>query len=289
MNGIINFLKPPGMSSNGAVVYLRGVLGVRKTGHAGTLDPGACGVLPICVGKGTKISSYLMGGKKEYIAEVAFAFRTDTGDSYGNVTGTSDAPFPSESEVRRALSTFAGRITQQTPAYSAVKHEGRRLYQLAREGEIIPPKSREVHIFETEYMAQTREDAHLFRVVCSKGTYIRTLCEDIGEQLGTLAYMSFLVRSKCAGLGIEDAMTADELKSMGEDKSSILLPIDRFLQDLPRIDTNTADRKALFNGLDIAHSGDRADKVRIYSGEELMGIGRLAGGRLKITTRLVDE
>ena len=156
MNGVINFLKPPGMSSNGAVVFLRGLLGVRKTGHAGTLDPGACGVLPICVGKATKISSYMMGGTKEYIAEITFGKRTDTADSYGAVIETSTLPLPDKHQLMDVLGGFCGDIIQQTPAYSAVKHNGRKLYQLARAGIEIAPKMRDVRIDDIVYIAQTR-------------------------------------------------------------------------------------------------------------------------------------
>jgi tRNA pseudouridine55 synthase len=251
MNGIINFLKPPGMSSNGAVVFLRGLFRVKKTGHAGTLDPGACGVLPICVGKATRISSYMMGGSKEYIAEVTFGKSTDTGDSYGNVTQVSQAAFPEMEDVKAALDTFSGLITQQTPAYSAVKHEGRKLYELARRGIEIEPKHREIMIHEAEYLRQTRADAHLLRIVCGKGTYIRQLCEDIGQNLGIPAYMSFLVRTKCAGLNIEQAYTADELKEIKEQIQDALLPMDGFLSALPRIDADKRCYPALINGNDV--------------------------------------
>ena len=226
MNGVINFLKPPGMSSNGAVVFLRGLLNVKKTGHAGTLDPGACGVLPICIGKATKISSYLMGGKKEYIAEITFGRSTDTGDSYGKTTGKSSKPLPNESDVKGVLDSFCGNIKQQTPAYSAVKHEGKKLYQLARQGIVVPRKIRDIIIYEIEYMNQIRTDAHLIRVVCGKGTYIRALCEDIGKSLDTLAYMSFLVRTKCADLDIEQSISADEIKAIAANAKSVLLPMD---------------------------------------------------------------
>lgn len=288
MNGVMNFLKPPGMSSNGAVVFSRGVLGVRKTGHAGTLDPGACGVLPICVGKATKISSFLMGGSKEYIAEIAFGRSTDTGDSYGVVTAHTDAELPTQVQVQNVLTAFKGCIMQQTPMYSAAKHEGRKLYKLARKGIEVTPKMRKVVIEEIEYLSQTRQDAHIVRVVCGKGTYIRTLCEDIGKNLGSLAYMSFLARTKCAGLNINDGVTADELKSI-EDKKNVLIPTAHFLRHLPRIDASINQRSKLFNGNDVGYSGDDNVCVCVYVGDELLGIGKIENKRLKITTRLVDK
>lgn len=284
MNGIINFLKPPGMSSNGAVIFLRGLLG-HKTGHAGTLDPGACGVLPICVGKATKISSYMMGHKKEYIAQITFGKTTDTGDSYGKVVGTSNI-IPND--ISQVLGEFCGSIEQQTPAYSAVKHEGRKLYELARKGIEIEPKLRQVDIYEIEYLEQTSSNSHLLRIVCGKGTYIRTLCEDIAKSLGTVAYMSFLARTKCAGLSINDSVTADEIRAM-DDKQSILQPMEIFLTDLPSITVDPQHRKVLFHGVAIAHNGDDAQNIAIYAGVELLGIGKISGNQLKISTRLVDK
>ncbi len=165
MNGIIDFLKPPGMSSNGAVVFIRGLLGGEKTGHAGTLDPGACGVLPICVGRATKVSSYLMDGKKEYIAEIAFGATTDTGDSYGQVIEKSDKTLPKPEDVRLVLDDFKGVYSQQTPAYSAVKHKGTKLYKLARSGKETPEIKRDVNIYEIEYLRSNSSKTHLIRVM----------------------------------------------------------------------------------------------------------------------------
>ena len=284
MNGIINFLKPPGMSSNGAVIFLRGLLG-HKTGHAGTLDPGACGVLPICVGKATKISSYMMGHEKEYIAQITFGKTTDTGDSYGKVTGASTV-IPND--IGHVLGEFCGNVEQQTPAYSAVKHEGRKLYELARKGIEIEPKLRKVDIFEIEYLEQTSSNSHLLRIVCGKGTYIRTLCEDIAKRLGTVAYMSFLARTKCAGLNINESITADEIKAI-DDKQTLLQPMELFLTDLPSIAVEPQHRDALFHGRAIEHSSDDMQGIVIYAGVELMGIGRISGNQLKISTRLVDK
>ena len=284
MNGIINFLKPPGMSSNGAVVFLRGLLG-HKTGHAGTLDPGACGVLPICIGKATKISSHMMGHEKEYVAELSFGAKTDTGDSYGKVVATSNV-IPND--IREVLGEFIGTIDQQTPAYSAVKHEGRKLYELARKGIEVAPKIRQVQIHDIEYLRQTSDKSHLLRVVCGKGTYIRTLCEDIAERVGSVAYMSFLARTKCAGLSINDGISADEIKET-TDKQNLLLPMETFLTDMPSITIGAQHRYVLFHGGAVDHAHTDAQGIVIYAGNELMGLGRLLDNQLKISTRLVDE
>lgn len=287
MNGVINFLKPPGMSSNAAVVFLRGML-KGKTGHAGTLDPGACGVLPICAGKATKISSLMMNGTKEYIAEVSFGKSTDTGDSYGRITGISDKPLPVPEEVARVLDTFTGSSVQQTPAFSAVKHNGRKLYSLAREGADIPVLFRDINISEAEYLYQTAKNAHLIRVVCGKGTYIRTLCEDIGRKLGIPSHMSFLLRTECAGLNVKEAFTADELKE-ASDLEHALLPIDRFLQYMPAVSAGCSLRKILFNGGSVKYSSGIEEPVRVYIDNELLGIGLIENGSLKITTLLAER
>lgn len=288
MNGVINFLKPPGMSSNGAVVFLRGLLG-KKTGHTGTLDPGACGVLPICVGKATKISDFLMGGTKEYIAEITFGKSTDTGDSYGQITKTSDNTFPTASEVKHVLSFFCGSISQQTPAYSAVKYQGKKLYQYARQGIEVPRKDRNIVIYEITYISQIRADAHLIRVLCGKGTYIRVLCEDIGKKLNTHAYMSFLVRSKCASLDISNAYTADELIDMNGNMDGVLLTMDMFLTHMPSLTVGISQRKILFNGGSVDCLEEDTLAVRIYVENAFFGIGCVEKNRLKITTLLVDR
>lgn len=287
MNGIINFLKPPGMSSNAAVVLLRGIF-KEKTGHAGTLDPGACGVLPICIGKATKISSLLMNGTKEYIAEITFGKSTDTGDSYGSITGISDKPLPAVEEVKNAFKIFLGSTTQQTPAYSAVKHEGRKLYSLAREGAEIPALFRDIKIDELEYIHQTAEGSHMIRVVCGKGTYIRTLCEDIAKQLGTLSYMSFLIRSKCTRLNVEDAFTIEELQG-ASDIGQALLPMDGFLTYMPEIIVDGSMRKALFNGASIKYNSVDQAQIRVNIDNEFLGIGQIDNGILKITTLLTER
>lgn len=229
-----------------------------------------------------------MGGTKEYIAEITFGKHTDTADSYGTVIETSSV-VPGQPQVIDVLEGLRGDIVQQTPAYSAVKHNGRKLYQLARAGIEIAPKMRNVRIDDIVYIAQTRPDAHLIRVRCGKGTYIRTLCEDVGRALGTVAYMSFLVRSECAGLDIASSITADELKDM-PNPFDVLLPIDMFLQKMTKTQVDEQHRKTLFNGGSIACSDDIADEeIRVYVNDELLGIGTAGAGRIKITTLLVDE
>lgn len=287
MNGVVNFLKPPGMSSGTAVILIRKLTGIQKIGHAGTLDPGACGVLPICIGKATRISAYMMDAKKEYVAEVAFGKETDTGDSYGTVTAVSTVNPPSEEDMKHALKSFTGRIRQQVPAFSAVKVDGKRSYKLARQGAATNMPYREVEIFEIEYLGGTPPGAHRFRVSCGKGNYVRALCEDIGKALGQFAHMSFLARTKCAGLDIENAVTIEELQQVSI--ADVLLPMERFLNALPRADVEAGQREKLFHGVGVKTETDDMEKARIYAGKELLGIGSVTMGLAKINTRLVDD
>lgn len=288
MNGVINFLKPPGMSSNGAVVYLRYLLKAKKTGHAGTLDPGASGVLPICLGKATKISSYLMSGIKEYIAEITFGASTDTGDSYGKIVCSSGEKVPSCEEVRNKLKMFVGKQNQKTPAYSAVKINGRNSYELARKGIEVPEKIREIDIRETEYMAETKNGSYLFRVVCGKGTYIRALCEDIGKSLGVPAYMSFLIRTKCAGLNIEDSYTVDELERPGAREKAII-PMDNLLAKYPKLIAEESLRSLLFNGGTVNFNSDDIETARLYTEDLFLGLAGVRDGKLKVSVLLADR
>ncbi len=283
MDGVINFLKPPGMTSNTAVVLLRKKLGIKKIGHTGTLDPGACGVLPVCIGKATRISSYMMNARKEYIAEFTFGKRTDTGDTYGSVIETSSQQLPSEKDVAHILQSFIGCIKQETPAYSAVKVDGRKRYELARKGMELPPQWREVEVYEIEYLGQTSPDAHRIRVLCGKGTYIRTLCEDIGRALRQCATMSFLARTQCAGLSISESVTLDEIAD-----AAALFPMEPFLNVLPRVEASKDFRGQLFNGMGVAVDLPDMPIVRICAGNEFIGLGSVQQGIAKIHTRLVD-
>ncbi len=287
MNGIINVLKPPGMSSNGVTVYLRGLLGEKRCGHAGTLDPGAAGVLPVLTGRTAKLSEYLMNAGKEYVAEFFFGIATDTLDSYGVVTEEKACSI-SEEAFKEALSGFAGEITQTPPAYSAVKTDGVASYKLARQGKTVIKPQRRVNIYEAEYMGSTGENRFLVRVRCSKGTYIRVIAEDIGRKLGVPAHMSFLLRTSAGGLDINDSYTLDEIADMKERGDlSFLMPPETAHTGLDTVSIPGHRKSALINGLETASEGSDGEYM-LYCGECFLGIGRRENGSIKLKTAVFD-
>lgn len=283
MNGIINVLKPSGMSSSGVVSYLRKLTGEKRVGHAGTLDPGAAGVLPVCIGRATRLSDYLMTNEKEYYAEVCFGIATDTLDSYGIVTNRMDCDV-TEDQVRNILKTFYGEISQIPPAYSALKINGTPSYKLARRGEAVLKPARNVFIYESEFLKKTEKNRFLFRILCSKGTYVRVICQDMGKKLGVPAHMSFLLRTQSGGQRIENAYTCDELKQLcAEGKDSFLCPPESVLQRLPEIRIPAAFDKKIRNGIAIRGITLPEGDFRLYCENDFLGIGENSGGaKLKI-------
>lgn len=230
MDGFINLLKPPGMTSSDAVVFVRKRLPRgTKVGHAGTLDPEAAGVLPVMVGRAARLSDHIMSGEKEYICEIALGAATDTQDAQGALVGERHEPADAGA-VRAVLSQFTGDIMQRPSAYSALKQGGKRLCDIARAGGEVNVQPRPVTIFELEYLCQSAPDGHMLRVRCSKGTYIRALCDDIGRALGCGAHMRFLLRTLSAGFHLDDACTLEELDA---DIAAHISPIDAPIMHMP--------------------------------------------------------
>jgi len=209
VNGIVNILKPPGMTSQDVVTVVKRILKVKKAGHTGTLDPGAAGVLPVCIGKATRIAEYLLNDTKSYRAEMTLGLRSDTLDKYGTIEHI-DVPELNPGEIKKVFDTFKGYIQQIPPMYSAVKQGGKPLYELARKGIVVERKTRKVCIYNL-HIVNVENNTILFDIDCSKGTYIRTLCSDIGKALGSDAIMTFLIRTKTGPFDIKSAITFDEL------------------------------------------------------------------------------
>lgn len=295
--GVICVLKPPGMSSSDAVTDIRRVFNEKRVGHTGTLDPAAAGVLPICLGRAARLFDFLVDKQKEYIAEIVFGKATDTEDATGKVIAVSEADV-SEDALKAALKRFEGETEQTPPIYSALNLGGVKLYKLARKGEIteaLSEKKRRVTVYETELLRRTGEDRFLIRIVCSKGTYIRTLCKDIGASLGCAAYMGFLLRTRSGAFTLEDAYSIAELQEMREKGTleSAVIPMDRAVAHIPelRLDSLSAKQERLLvHGAAIGFSGiPEKTPHRVYIRGEFIGIGEAHKGELRITVWLGDE
>ncbi|MCK9443615.1 MAG: tRNA pseudouridine(55) synthase TruB [Tissierellaceae bacterium] len=279
MDGVINIFKTKGMTSHDVVSFLRKKLKIKKIGHAGTLDPNASGVLPLCIGKGTKIAEYLLDLDKEYISELTLGLRTDTQDIDGKVISTSHKIVNRE-EIRRVMSNYSGELQQVPPMYSALKYKGKKLYELAREGKVISREARNITIFSQEIIDIVDCKSILFYTKCSKGTYIRTLCDDIGEELGTYGYMSFLMRTGVGDFKIENSYGVDYLKDLTIDEiSNILIPVDKAIKHIPHLDVDKMFYKKLINGnsIQVSRPNDMIENrnLRVYCGGDFIGIGKI--------------
>ena len=289
--GFLNVLKPPGMSSHDIVGFVRHQFGVKKVGHAGTLDPGAAGVLPVAVGRATRLIEYLEHADKSYRAELTFGIATDSGDTSGNVLERCDTfDMPSRDVVEETLARFRGAITQVPPAHSAIKIGGRRAYELVREGKAVDIPERHVTIHALTLAGyDAARHRLLLDVDCSRGTYIRTLCLDIGRALGLPAVMSFLVRTRVGSFQLKDALTLEELAAAGSDA---LLAPETMLAALPRYDLPPARAASFVNGLSthdfhIAQLAMNADVVRVYGDDMFLGIGRMDAMNATVTPEKV--
>lgn len=279
MDGVINIFKPRGMTSHDVVSFLRKKLKVKKIGHAGTLDPNASGVLPLCIGKGTKIAEYLLDLDKEYVSEVTLGLKTDTQDMDGKVISASHK-VANEEEIRRVMSNYSGKLQQVPPMYSALKHKGKKLYELAREGKVISREARNITIYSQEIIDINDCKSILFYTKCSKGTYIRTLCDDIGEELGTYGYMSFLMRTGVGDFKIENSYGIDYLKGLTNGEiNNILIPIDKAIQHIPHFTVDEMFYKKLINGnpIKVAQPNYLIENknLRIYCDKDFIGIGKV--------------
>ena len=279
MNGIINFFKPAGMTSHDAVSYFRRLLGTKKVGHTGTLDPMATGVLPICVGKGTKVSEYLLHVDKEYIGELTLGTSTDTQDNTGIILNQSDK-IVTEEEIRDVFDLFKGKIQQIPPMYSAKKVGGKKLYELARSGIEISREPREITIKELDILKIVDNRKILFHTKCSKGTYIRTICNDIGEKLGTYGHMSYLLRTGVGPFKVSDSYGRDTLDNMDRDDiMKVILPIDSAVVNMDQVRLDKSFYKPLANGvkvkLDNSIQGSVDTSLRVYVSDEFIGIGKI--------------
>lgn len=264
MNGIINILKPPGMTSQNVVSYVKRVLKIKKAGHTGTLDPGAAGVLPVCIGKATRVAEYLLNDKKAYRGELEIGLRSDTLDKYGIVEKVG-IPDIDDDDIYRAFSRFRGRIEQLPPMFSAVKQNGKKLYELARQGIEVERKTREVFIHDLSIISIEKNKV-MFDVKCSKGTYIRTLCSDIGKHLGSDAIMTFLLRTKTGPYGIEDAVNLYDLDyaNRNGELKNVICSTDSALIEYSRVYVDETLSKRVLNGMGFYYDNKVKYEQRSY-------------------------
>ena len=277
INGIIIINKEKSYTSHDVVARVRRILGTRKVGHTGTLDPDATGVLPICIGKGTKVSDMLTFSDKEYIADVKLGVVTDTQDIWGTVLEENELPVDfSESKLLDAISHFTGDIMQVPPMYSAIKINGKKMCDLAREGIEVERKARKITIYKIDLL-DVGVDSFKIRVSCSKGTYIRTLCHDIGQYLGCGACMTSLLRTKSSIFNIDEAITLGQLEDIVESGNleKVLRPVDSVFMDYTRFDADEEITKRLTNGALSTVDVPCAD-YRVYNPDgEFIAIGRV--------------
>ena len=274
MDGFINVLKPTGLSSHDVVDIVRRIFKQKRVGHAGTLDPAAAGILPVALGRAARLVEYMEGANKSYRAEIAFGYATDTGDVYGDVIESIPCPaLPLEEELRRVLGKFVGEIEQTPPAYSAIKVGGQRAYDLVRQGAAVEIPTRTVRIDRLELVHADAAHARiLVDVDCAKGTYIRSLCTDIGAALGLPATMRFLLRTRVGGFMLADSYTLEEL---AEVRGTALCAPDTAL-DLPVYELAPQRVKAFYSGLSTSERRVELAEgcYRVYAEGVFLGIGR---------------
>lgn len=288
IEGIVTVLKPPAMSSSDVVVDVRTIFETKRVGHLGTLDPEAAGVLPVCVGRAVRLFDYLVDKRKTYLAEIAFGASTDTQDAQGAVTETSDAIVTGDM-LDAVLPRFTGTVTQTPPMYSALKYNGRKLYDLALSGAEIPDKSREVEIVSLRRVGTRGENRFFLEICCSRGTYIRTLCSDIGAALGVPAHMAFLLRTASGAFTLGDAYSIAELaerKAEGR-LAETLTSCEDAVAFLKRLDLRSDRKKPALNGLPT-RTGAEDGVYRLYCGD-FLGIGAVKDGDAVLKVHLCTE
>lgn len=262
MNGILPLWKERGMTSHDCVFRLRKILHTKKVGHGGTLDPDVDGVLPICIGKGTKVIEFLTDSGKEYEGEITLGYATTTEDASGEVVKRDllTGPFSTE-EIDQAMQSLVGEITQIPPMYSAVKVNGKRLYEYARNGQTVERPQRKVQVDSfartspPSYQKKEQLQSWRFKVVCGKGTYIRTLAVDVGKKLGVSAHMSDLTRIKSGGFTKQQTVTLEQVQTAVKENhiDDLLVPIEYGVQHFQRIDINTELWQKVRNGMRLSY------------------------------------
>jgi tRNA pseudouridine55 synthase len=283
MIGVLNIFKDAGMTSAAAVAKARHILGEKSIGHMGTLDPQGTGVLLAGVGKATRLFDYFLKKDKVYEAEFTFGFSTDTLDGDGQITARTDV-IPTKHAVLKALEGLTGALEQLPPAYSAKSNGGVRAYDLARKGIEPELKPARITVYAFTFLDETGNNSYRFRIHCSAGTYIRSLCRDLAGSVGSLATMTAIHRSRAGNFTDETAVT---LAKLAELKERALVPLDTVLQDAPRRDFTDELYEKILNGIKI-DTEPASEPFTVYCKNELFGLGKEENGKLKITAFLKE-
>ncbi|TDJ35434.1 MAG: tRNA pseudouridine(55) synthase TruB [Gammaproteobacteria bacterium] len=287
VHGVVLLDKPAGLTSNQALQSVKRLFNARKAGHTGSLDPIATGLLPICLGEATKVSGFLLEANKHYEVRAKLGERTNTGDAEGEVLETRPVPPISDRQLRRALKKFTGTLQQVPPMYSAIKHEGQRLYKLARQGIEVERKPREVTVFQFDMRDRDGSEEVEFLIVCSKGTYVRTLVDDLGETLGCGAHVVALRRAGVEPYDTPDMHTLDELEALAEkgleSLDEVILPTDSALAKWPAVALDPDSSFYLCRGQPVlVPRAPGEGNVRLYDSDgRFLGVGHvLEDGRV---------
>ena len=280
LNGVINVYKEKGYTSHDVVAIVRKTLNIKKVGHTGMLDPDAEGVLPVCIGQATKLADYIMAERKSYTAEITFGAETTTQDASGDIIKEYEYTFD-ENRLREVIDTFKGEQTQVPPMYSAIKINGKKLYEIAREGKEIERKARKITVYDIRIAEINPPNKAIIEIDCSKGTYIRSLCSDIGNKLGWGAFMSSLTRTASGKFKLNEAVKLDELKNAAErgEAEKFIIPPDDVLSGYKRVTVSEKADKYLYNGGKIYGGYLKYDK-KPSDNEIVLGYdatGRLVG------------
>ncbi len=288
MDGIIILNKPQGKTSHDMVSFVRRLTGIRRVGHTGTLDPGATGVLPVCIGIATKAAGYITAGDKSYRAQMVLGSSTDTQDGYGTVLQKHRIDV-TEKQIIDVTKRFTGPLEQIPPMYSAVKIEGKKLYQLAREGKQVERKSREIEIYKIEIIdIDLAAGVAVLDIDCTKGTYIRTLINDMGKTLGCFAHMGELLRTKSGGFTLEQSHTPEALAAMAQDSrlKDALIAVDTVFGDYGAVCVSPQDEAKIRNGVPISLDGVKEGmRYRVYGqNKDFLCLSEGKEGRLVMRT-----
>ncbi|MDR1350434.1 MAG: tRNA pseudouridine(55) synthase TruB [Zoogloeaceae bacterium] len=295
VDGVLLLDKSGGMTSNAALQKARRLFSAAKAGHTGTLDPLATGLLPLCFGEATKFSADLLNADKTYDAEICFGVRTDTGDREGAITGTAPLPPDLADRIERALPRFLGEQLQTPPMYSALKHHGRPLYELARQGVTVERAPRRVVFYALEPRVWAPPRFSL-RVKCGKGAYIRTLAEDLGQSVGCGAHLTALRRAQVGALDLCHAHTLETLESLPEnERPACLNPVDSLLATLPAARLDARETRCFLHGNPVSsiQAAEHGGEVRVYGEQEgakiFLGVGRFKPDHALWPRRLVAQ